>query len=463
MSELAIAAQPKIVGKKYSQNKTALTNAGNTGVEAIMRKANCACGGNCPKCKAAINNLNISQPSDPAEVEADQIADQIVRLKANPGVTQLPGEFNVSAVQKKSGNTTGAKPIPASLSAALSDTGRELNASTRAKMELHFKTDFSDVRIHTGKNAVESSNDINARAYTLGRDIVFNQHQYSPETFEGERLIAHELTHVVQQRNGVAGNVLQREALIEEVLEPNAQEPILLDEEHHEENENETEEEGDEEDDFVEDGDTEVSDLIEYPELPELPNDPEPMPVEPVPDDLTLTGFDDAEQMKGGGKAKKIKSILVDQPTQKMTITFNDGTTKKHNVSTGRGDCGTKDDPCKSQNSHGCTPNGTYTIVFQGNATTKNSTGDAMAWFVGLKVPGRSGIGIHNSQPVPGIPHSHGCVRTGNSAQDGGMAEMINKGVTYGATKVTIQGKAKTTPYKCKKKKKDGKKGGKKK
>jgi hypothetical protein len=420
----------------------------------------CACGGSCPKCQSQEETvqakLNISKPHDPLEQEADRIADHIVDNKLALNNRKPNGISIAPKLQRKADSHSAPSAIPASVSKTLSGSGQSLSKDTRSQMETHLHSDFSHVRIHTGENATKSSREINAKAYTFGNDIVFNKNFYSPGTKEGDRLIAHELTHVVQQADGVNRTILQRDVI---------DTPIVLDEEPDEDEGEEAETE-----DEAEDGDNEVSDVVQYPELPDLPDqiedDPLPVPIGPEGDDLASPDLaalnTDAVEMKGKGnakiKAKKIKSILVDQPTQKMTITFTDGSTKGHNVSTGRGQCGTKGDPCKSQNSHNCTPNGTFTIVSQGNAKTKNSHGDAMAWFVGLNVTGRSGIGIHNSQPVPGIPHSHGCVRTGNAAQDGGVAEMINKGVSYGKTKVTIQGKAATTPYPCPKKKKKKKK-----
>jgi lipoprotein-anchoring transpeptidase ErfK/SrfK len=68
-----------------------------------------------------------------------------------------------------------------------------------------------------------------------------------------------------------------------------------------------------------------------------------------------------------------------------------------------------------------------------------------MSWYVEF-VEGR-GIGIHDSQPVPGVPASHGCVRVGNSAADDAFAKKINKNVIPGTTTVTVHGKAATKPW----------------
>jgi F0F1-type ATP synthase assembly protein I len=78
--------------------------------------------------------------------------------------------------------------------------GRQLDPATRAFMEPRFQHDFSGVRVHTGSDASESARALNARAYTVGADIVFAPGQYAPETQTGRKLLAHELAHVVQQR-----------------------------------------------------------------------------------------------------------------------------------------------------------------------------------------------------------------------------------------------------------------------
>src|SRR6266566_8361148 len=86
----------------------------------------------------------------------------------------------------------------------LSSPGRPLDAGTRAFMEPRFGHDFSNVRVHTDARAAESARAVNALAYTVGRDVVFGRGQYMPGTSEGKRLMAHELTHVVQQKGVTA-------------------------------------------------------------------------------------------------------------------------------------------------------------------------------------------------------------------------------------------------------------------
>ncbi len=87
--------------------------------------------------------------------------------------------------------------------------GQPLDPATRAFMEPHFGHDFSRVKVHTDAKAAESARAVNALAYTVGRDVVFGGGQYIPGTTLGRKLLAHELTHVVQQSNASGGLSLQ--------------------------------------------------------------------------------------------------------------------------------------------------------------------------------------------------------------------------------------------------------------
>ena len=80
--------------------------------------------------------------------------------------------------------------------------GSSLDAGVRTQMESKMGQDFGDVKVHTGPDAANASKSVQAQAFTVGNEIVFNDGKYSPGSAEGQRTIAHELTHVVQQRNG---------------------------------------------------------------------------------------------------------------------------------------------------------------------------------------------------------------------------------------------------------------------
>jgi hypothetical protein len=86
----------------------------------------------------------------------------------------------------------------------LQNRGEPLEEPVRQEMESRFGRDFSNVRVHSGSNAAESAQALQARAYTVGDQIVYGAGQYDPHTHEGRKLLAHELTHVAQQPDGAA-------------------------------------------------------------------------------------------------------------------------------------------------------------------------------------------------------------------------------------------------------------------
>ncbi len=96
----------------------------------------------------------------------------------------------------------------------LHSPGQPLDASTRAFMEPRLGHDFSKVRVHSDTKAAESARAVSALAYTVGKDVVFGAGQYVPGTREGKRLMAHELTHVVQQQSLQNKGTIQRNLVI---------------------------------------------------------------------------------------------------------------------------------------------------------------------------------------------------------------------------------------------------------
>lgn len=165
----------------------------SAGAGPIRRRAtSCACGGSCPRCSSP-SKLEVGAPGDDFEREAEKMADRVMRMPSPAGAA---------------GRTSGPKTqgqvskAPASVRAVASSPGQPLAADTRAFFEPRFGWDFSSVRVHADRPADESARAVNAVAYTVGRDIVFAAGQFSPGTREGQQLLAHELTHVVQQSSG---------------------------------------------------------------------------------------------------------------------------------------------------------------------------------------------------------------------------------------------------------------------
>jgi len=100
---------------------------------------------------------------------------------------------------RKPAESYAPAPVPSVVDEVLRSPGQPLDAASRAFFEPRFSYDFSRVRIHTDARAAESASAVNALVYTVGRDLVFGAAQYEPQTSAGKRLIAHELTHTLQQ------------------------------------------------------------------------------------------------------------------------------------------------------------------------------------------------------------------------------------------------------------------------
>lgn len=110
-------------------------------------------------------------------------------------------------LQRAAVNTPSTSSVPPIVHEVLRSPGQPLDAGTQAFMGSRFDHDFSDVRIHDDTHAAESVRSVNALAYTVGRDVVFGAGQYAPGSLAGKRLLAHELTHVVQQRTRPAASL----------------------------------------------------------------------------------------------------------------------------------------------------------------------------------------------------------------------------------------------------------------
>ncbi len=190
-------------------------------------KLACACGGGCPRCQNKLPiqlKLAVSQPNDVYEQEADRVADQVMRMPApalqrkcascTAGGTTCPkcNEEKDKLIQRRSKSASDAGASVSENFLGDLGPGRPLDAATRDFFEPRFGYDFGRVRVHANKRAAESARSVDALAYTVGSDVVFGAGQYETETHAGKRLIAHELTHVVQQgRIGTrSGPIVQR-------------------------------------------------------------------------------------------------------------------------------------------------------------------------------------------------------------------------------------------------------------
>ncbi len=162
--------------------------------------------------------LAINEPGDAYEQEADRAAEAVMsQPNANStGILSVTGAGASARVQRKCAaceeeeekiqvqrkeSPAASQPavVPSIVGQVLNSTGQPLDAAARTFFEPRFGYDFGGVRVHADSRAGQSARAVNALAYTVGRDVVFDHGRYEPGQNEGRRLLAHELAHVVQQ------------------------------------------------------------------------------------------------------------------------------------------------------------------------------------------------------------------------------------------------------------------------
>ena len=173
--------------------------------------------------------LKIGRSNDRYEQEADRVADQVMRMPDTSVQRECSGcEEEIQTklfavhrtplvqlqamedeekeehlqVKESRGSTNNIAPSIESQINSLRGGGRPLSKFERSFFEPRFERDFSNVRLHTGSQATKSTKLVNARAYTMGRDVVFGMGEYSPHKSEGLKLLAHELVHTIHQGSG---------------------------------------------------------------------------------------------------------------------------------------------------------------------------------------------------------------------------------------------------------------------
>lgn len=204
--------------------------------------------------------LKISHPADTYEQEADKVAEQVMmigrrktsihaspiapkvvrvdkRIARKCKACEMKKEYGAEAdgkilevFRKPANNPLHTKAmgnygdkeeiIANEINSVRSNSGGgggfPLDVRTRNLMESRFGYDFGKVRIHTGELAAQSAQSINALAYTVGNEIIFGEGQYLPNSDSGRLLLAHELTHVIQQSSSVGGQIQRKIATEEE-------------------------------------------------------------------------------------------------------------------------------------------------------------------------------------------------------------------------------------------------------
>jgi len=198
--------------QQQSQSVPKFTRIAARNGEALQRK--CACGNstsggaNCEECekKKALQRKAANAEAVPEnnaadearyEVEADRVANEVLSLPSPPSVNVSPATLARPTIQRRRSNgDSSLDDVPGAVDSVLSKPGQALDATTRRYFEPRFGHDFSRVRVHVDDTA---ANAVDAHAFTVGHHVVFNTNQYRPGSESGRRLLAHELTHVVQQ------------------------------------------------------------------------------------------------------------------------------------------------------------------------------------------------------------------------------------------------------------------------
>lgn len=160
--------------------------------------------------------LQINQPDDPYEREAEQISNEVMQTQKSPDafLKQSPRAVQGRVMDAQA----GLQEAPPLVEDVLRSSGRPLDPGTREFFESRLGHQFGGVRVHSDARAAESAQAVNALAYTVGQDIVFGPGRYAPATQTGRQLLAHELTHVVQQ-SGAAGIPPAQPRLVQRSIE----------------------------------------------------------------------------------------------------------------------------------------------------------------------------------------------------------------------------------------------------
>ena len=183
--------------------------------------------------------LTIGQPDDKYEREADSVSAKVVKLINHPQFAEESENTQQAVAESKS--KLGIQRESSVLVGSTDDgfertlnqirgSGNPLPPQIQTKMGTAMDADFSDVRVHTDATAAHLNQSVQAKAFTTGKDIFFNQGEYNPVSYSGQSLIAHELTHVVQQGGaGQSNGVVQRLITSSELADPSKAGPAKAD------------------------------------------------------------------------------------------------------------------------------------------------------------------------------------------------------------------------------------------
>ncbi len=211
----ASVARSAAAGSNATAAQLLQRHAGSQGAQAIVARSAASAA---PQVRetapvAAQAKLPVSMRNDPSEVEAEDFGKTVARMPDPAPAASAPAapiQRRIARVQRAASGPGTAPPGTESELARQSSGGAPLPERTRRFMEPRFGADFGSVRIHTDSAAAALSARLDAHAFTYGRDIYFAQGRFNPDTADGRELVAHELTHTIQQ--GAAPQAIQRSA-----------------------------------------------------------------------------------------------------------------------------------------------------------------------------------------------------------------------------------------------------------
>ena len=139
------------------------------------------------------------QEEEEVQTQAEEEEEPVQMMEEEEPVQQMEEE---ETVQTKPNKKSGSGPSLENRLKQSKGGGSKMEAKVRRQMETRFGADFGGIRIHTDAIAVQMSKELGAQAFTHGKDIYFNEGKYNPNSKEGQHLLAHELTHTIQQKGG---------------------------------------------------------------------------------------------------------------------------------------------------------------------------------------------------------------------------------------------------------------------
>ncbi|MCP4153735.1 MAG: DUF4157 domain-containing protein, partial [bacterium] len=198
----AKAKEPVKPKQEQKPAQTAFTLDGpviSADAPVLQTKTTCPCDGNCPHCKGTVQPKLKGGHNDRDQKETGPIINPLI-TPGQSGVTADESRKKTVRTKQLSGKTTTPTPGIQDQIQTLKGGGQPLPETTRNYFEPRFGKDLGNIRLHTGTKANDAAATLHAQAFTTGNNVAFGHGHYSPETIAGKKLLAHEITHTIQQQ-----------------------------------------------------------------------------------------------------------------------------------------------------------------------------------------------------------------------------------------------------------------------